>query len=143
MIQELHVFTDGGSRGNPGAAGIGVAVYGDKDKIIFEKSAFIGVTTNNVAEYEALLQAMKWLEDFLKQNAVGQVKFFSDSQLLVEQVNGRYKVKQQHLQEYVQKILALRQKITNAETSTIFLHIPREKNKKADALVNLALDAQR
>ena len=137
----LVIFTDGGSRGNPGPAGIGIHVE-KNGETLFEKSAFIGTGTNNIAEYEAIKQALQWLLSYLSPTSGHRsqdVQCFLDSQLVVEQLSGRYKIKQPHILKYVQEIRVI---IEQCRVKVKFTHIPREKNKRADALVNQALDAE-
>jgi len=143
MVEDLHIFTDGGSRGNPGNAAIGVVVYAHDSNVIFEKSVYIGIATNNTAEYQAVVEALEWLVPYANEHGVKNIAFFSDSQLLVEQVCGRYKIKQQHIQQFYLKISRLREQLSTIGAATTFTHIPREKNTHADALVNAALDAQK
>lgn len=133
----LKVFTDGGSKGNPGPSSIGgVGYIGEKKVFEFKKS--IGIATNNEAEYRALIEALtntKSQISRLRQDYGGQVKieFFSDSRLLVNQVNGFFKVKNGKIREYILKIRVLEQEVN----LPIFYHyVPREKNLEADRLVN-------
>jgi len=136
----ITINTDGGSRGNPGQAGIGVVAKSGEDEI-FTISEKIGETTNNVAEYTAVYRALQKIEEInLK---IEKLKFILDSELIVKQITGLYRVKQPHLQEIrssiVDKIKVLR---LNKNLNTItFSHVLREKNKEADKLVNLALDS--
>ncbi len=136
----LTVFTDGGSRGNPGPAAIGVHAE-LAGKMVYEESSYIGETTNNTAEYEALLRALSWIKATLPsfEQKPSSIEFFLDSQLVVEQVSGRYKVKQPHILTYVRNISSLLQEIN---IPAKFLHIPRTSNTRADFLVNQALDAK-
>lgn len=124
------VYTDGASKGNPGKSGIGVAIYEDNVLIdIFCK--FLGTKTNNEAEYLAIIKALERLDEL----NVNEADFFSDSQLLVRQLNGSYKVKADTiipLYEAV-KFLLKNKKIT-------FTWIEREKNKLADSLANKAIE---
>jgi ribonuclease HI len=136
-MSNLKVFTDGGSKGNPGPASIGGVFYINNKKISqFNQS--IGIATNNDAEYQALIYALeeikkqkeKWVNDF----KVEKIEFYSDSRLLVNQINGFFRVKNGKIKEYILKIRMLEQEIN----LPIFYHlIPREKNKEADQLVNI------
>ncbi|NCN03871.1 MAG: ribonuclease HI family protein [Candidatus Pacebacteria bacterium] len=137
-FQTLRVFTDGGSRGNPGTAGIGVHVVDQSDFTIFDHHEYIGETTNNVAEYKGLLSALTWLEKFSKDNKVERVEFYMDSNLVVEQINKNWKIKQDHLAELAFKIWAKLEKISIPYKLS---HVRREKNKVADQLANLAMDS--
>ncbi len=127
----LTIHIDGAARGNPGPSGIGVVFFDRKGKIIKEVSLSLGESTNNVAEYAALLIA---LQEALKRN-VRDVHVFSDSELLVRQVSGDYKVKDTQLKWlhlFVQNLIA-------GCTQFELTYIPREKNKKADRLANQAV----
>lgn len=142
--QLLQINTDGGSRGNPGPAAIGVHAE-FSGEVVFEKSATIGAATNNTAEYQAVIQALDWLKGWLAgtpdspPHQVSSVLFRLDSQLVVEQLSGRYKVKQPHILSYVRQI---RLTIQSLGSSVRFTYVPRAQNERADQLVNEALDAQ-
>ena len=140
-MSKIFINTDGGSRGNPGPAGIGIVFYDQSEKETFSHCECIGNGTNNEAEYGAIIKALKLLSDsaWFKENNGngGEVVCRLDSQLVVEQIKGNYKVKQEHLQKLMQEIRAI---IDNFEFKIEFIHIPREQNKRADKLVNQALD---
>lgn len=130
-MAEYKLYTDGGARGNPGPAGIGFVLYEDGQNI-YEFKKYIGKCTNNVAEYTALLTALM----YVSQKEIKSVSCFLDSELVVKQLNGLYKVRHKNmLQLYnkVQQLIKLFDKVT-------FANIPREQNKLADSLVNQALD---
>ena len=137
----LKVYTDGGSRGNPGPSSIGGVGYLN-GKRIFEFKKSIGIATNNDAEYQALIKALEILNNKSQmtnelqiknfQN-IKQVQFFSDSRLMVNQVNGFFKVKNGKIKEYILKIRSLEQEINLPITYHL---IPREQNIEADRLVN-------
>ncbi|MEK7187724.1 MAG: ribonuclease HI family protein [Patescibacteria group bacterium] len=132
---KLIIYTDGGSRGNPGPAALG-AVVGGK-----EYGEYLGVMTNNQAEYLALVFALKKAKQLLGKTKAKQteVEVRMDSELIVKQMNAIYKIEDEKLQLYFMEIWNLRldfKKVT-------FKHIPRELNKVADKMVNQALDAQR
>src|SRR3989339_1419045 len=91
----IKVFTDGGARGNPGIAGCGVVVKDEKENIIYEESAFLGVKTNNEAEYLGLITALTWINN----QSDLEVELYSDSELLVRQMRGEYKVKATNLKD--------------------------------------------
>ncbi len=130
----ITVSCDGGARGNPGPAAYGFVVK-KNGQIIKEGSGYIGIATNNIAEYTAILEALKWLA----QNFAGQdLEFYLDSQLATSQLNGIYKVKNANIREMLVKIRELESEFN----SIIYKHIPREQNKEADKLVNLALDQE-
>ncbi len=126
------IYTDGGARGNPGPGGAGAVIYDINNKIIKECSRFLGYTTNNKAEYQALILG---LEEAKKIKA-SIVDCYLDSKLVVEQLNRKYKVKNQELGVLFLKVWNLSQYFKQVN----FYHIPREKNKKADSLVNQVLD---
>lgn len=130
----VRIFTDGGSRSNPGQAGIGVVIEHD-GVVVAELSKTIGIATNNVAEYQALITALEYVSE--KNLRSCPIRIFLDSKLVVEQVQGNWKVKEPSLKSFV-----LRAQELVAQCSDIALaHIPREQNSHADALVNKALDA--
>lgn len=136
----ISIYTDGGARGNPGPASIGVYIEDDKNSKIFEFGRFIGVATNNTAEYQAVIDALDWL---IKNEALANknldINFYLDSNLVCSQITGVFKVKNSNLRELLFKI---REKEAQIKADIRYFHIPREKNKKADRLVNLALDNQ-
>ena len=129
----LNVFIDGACRGNPGPASVGVLFKDSNDKTVKEYYRVIGETTNNVAEYTALLDALK-LAGKLGATAL---KVHSDSLLLVKQMTGEYRVKNQRLFSYLKEIQALRKNFKTFE----IVHVRREFNTRADRLANMALDA--
>ena len=134
----IHVFTDGGARGNPGPAGIGVYIIDEEKNVLYAFGKAIGIATNNVAEYKALIAAFSWLvENKLIVEGHKEVHFFLDSLLLVSQINGTFKVKNPHLKEL---LFAVREKEASLSVPMQYTHVPREKNKEADRLVNEALD---
>lgn len=138
-INLLQINTDGGSRGNPGPAAIGVFAQSENN-VVFTLSETIGITTNNVAEYTAVIRALENIATL--DLFVEKIRFVLDSELIVHQITGKYKVKQLHLQELHQKIVHL---VTNLkEKGNIklmsFVTVKREFNKDADKLVNKALD---
>lgn len=126
----LKVFTDGGSKGNPGPSSIGGVGYVNGKKIFdFKKS--IGIATNNDAEYQALIEALSKVTSYKLQ--VSRIELYSDSRLMVNQVNGIFKVKNGRIREYVLKIRVLEQEI-NLPIS--YSYVQREQNVEADLLVN-------
>lgn len=135
----ITINTDGGSRGNPGPAGIGV-VAKSEGKILFTISERIGENTNNVAEYSAVIRALETLIE--KKVFSEKIKFVLDSELIVKQITGLYKIKVPHLLQLKRKVVELvdlgrDKKIINLMS---FTHVLREENKEADKLVNQALD---
>lgn len=138
-IELLEINTDGGSRGNPGPAAIGAYAASAGEKI-FTLSETIGDTTNNVAEYMAVVRSLETILE--KEIFTEKLKFILDSELIVKQITGIYKVKQPHLQELRQKIVSIVQSLKEKGQIKLmsFVNVPRELNKKADKLVNEALD---
>ena len=128
---ELTIFTDGASRNNPGEAGAGVLILRN-NKPVAKLARYLGTTTNNIAEYTAAIMGM---EHAVKLGA-SSVRLFADSELLVKQVNGQYKVKNEGLKLLHHKVKELIAKIGSVEVQ----YIPRESNKEADALANKAID---
>ena len=126
------VYTDGGARGNPGIAGCGGVVFNEKDSQVSEFKHFIPYATNNEAEYTALLFGVKEVLTYNPQKVI----FYLDSELVVKQMKGEYKIKKPELKEIYLKIQAILGKIHEVS----FVHIPREKNKLADKLANEAMD---
>ncbi|MDP2598222.1 MAG: ribonuclease HI family protein [Candidatus Liptonbacteria bacterium] len=133
--QKIVAYTDGGARGNPGPAAIGVVV-GEK-----EYSEYIGEHTNNRAEYEAVVFALKKIKQLIGKTKAkeAEVEVRMDSELVVRQLTGKYKILEEDLQPLFLEVWNLRLDFKNVD----FVHIPREQNKKADKLVNRALDAMR
>lgn len=133
------MFTDGGARGNPGPAAAGVIIKArssanDMDFVLVDQlGLFLGHCTNNEAEYQALLLG---LEKLLSLGAT-EVVCNLDSELVVKQLNGQYKVKNANMQAFVERVNKLKKDFTQIS----FVHVPREKNKEADKLVNEVLDA--
>jgi ribonuclease HI len=126
-------FTDGGSRNNPGPAGIGGVLYDDAGKLIDDVSEYIGTATNNEAEYRALIAI---LNKALQHN-VENIHCFLDSELLVKQLNGEYRVKNEKMKPLFAEVQALKSRFDSID----FTHVFREKNTEADKRVNAALDA--
>ena len=137
---KLSVYTDGGSRGNPGISGFGVAILDDTGQVIAKLSKFIGIKTNNEAEYSALIEALTWLNDSKAKFSIDYVNFYSDSQLMVRQVQGKYQVKADNIKPL---IAAVRSLLTQLDISYQFNEILRDKNKLADELANHAMDLKR
>ncbi|MEK7125195.1 MAG: ribonuclease HI family protein [Patescibacteria group bacterium] len=137
--QTYIIYTDGGARGNPGPAAIGVVVKGPGMEKK-EYGQYIGETTNNVAEYRAVAFALHKLKQLIGSEKAKEssVKMYIDSELLVKQLNGEYKVKEATLQELFLEIWNLRLDFG----SIAFSHIPRESNSAADRMVNWALDRE-
>jgi ribonuclease HI len=139
-MSKIYINTDGGARGNPGPAAIGIVFYDESENIIHKFGKNIGQATNNIAEYQAIIEALKILKksNWLKENQ-GNCEVYCrlDSQLVVEQISGNYKVKNEGLRCLYQEVLGL---IAEIKAKIYFCHVVREENKLADKLVNRALD---
>lgn len=133
-MNKLIIYTDGGARGNPGPAGIGVVVVDgdDENNILGQYKKYIGQTTNNQAEYQAVVLALQKAKGLKAQ----EVEVRLDSELICSQLNMEFKVKNKEFQDSFIKIWNLRQ----AFKKTIFKYVPREQNRLADKLVNQAID---
>jgi ribonuclease HI len=131
----LIIHIDGGSRGNPGPAAAGVVIQTDDGVTVHEAGYFLGRMTNNVAEYSGLLRALELAVEHKAQ----RVRVYSDSQLMVRQITGEYRVKSEDLKPLFEKAQELLLQLPAWEIQ----HVRREKNKRADELVNLALDRKR
>lgn len=136
----LNIFCDGGARGNPGPAAIGFVVKDHAGHPLHQHSQVIGTATNNVAEYRAVLSALHWLikNKITSRYPLVAIHFYLDSALVVNQLNGRFKIKSAHLRDLIVQVKILESKLTPPITYTA---IPRSQNSPADSLVNLALDS--
>ena len=139
MGQEARAFVvyiDGGARGNPGPAGAGVVIHaGDDGTVLFEGGLFLGRATNNVAEYRALLAGLARCRDLRGQ----RLEVRSDSELLVKQMRGEYRVKNDTLRDLFDEANALCRDFEKVD----FTHVRREANHRADRLVNQAINLKR
>jgi ribonuclease HI len=142
-MNTIYLNTDGGSRGNPGPAAIGVVFFDGDSKELHTYKECIGDGTNNEAEYRAIIKALEILTKsrwFVEHNSAdNKVICRLDSQLVVEQINGNYKVKQEHIKVFMVQI---KEYVSEMKLQIEFIHIRREENKIADRLVNEALDEQ-
>lgn len=131
---KIFIFADGGSRGNPGPAALGVVIEDENENLIKEYGEFLGEKTNNEAEYEAVIFALKKFKHLFGKKKIKEMEVVvkTDSELLVRQLNGEYKIENANLQPLFMKIWNL--KIDFGKIN--FQHIVREKNKQADRLVN-------
>lgn len=125
-------FTDGGSRNNPGPAATGGVLYNEKGELVDEISEYIGTATNNEAEYRAIIGILKKALE----HGAKEIHCFLDSELIVKQVKGEYRVKHERLKELFSELNHL----ANQFEKITFTHVLREKNKEADKRVNKALD---
>jgi len=159
-MEHFLIYSDGGSRGNPGPAGCGFVIKSQNpifnfkfqisnqikisnDKKEIHGSKYLGEMTNNQAEYNGVVAALeeivKLLNGQIAKNNLPSIEVFLDSQLIVEQMNGRYKIKNEGLKPLYWKI---RELIMDLGSKVSFKHIPREENKHADKLVNEAIDKE-
>jgi ribonuclease HI len=133
-MKSLTINTDGGARGNPGPAGIGVVIKNEAGEIIYRHGGYIGEGTNNTAEYKALIKA---LEEAYNLGGT-HLHINMDSELIVRQMQGVYKIKEPNLQKLAGEVIKLKNKFAKVD----FTHVRREFNKEADALVNQAIDSK-
>lgn len=138
-MSKIKVFTDGASRGNPGQAGIGIVIYDENDFIIRTYKEYAGEITNNQAEYRALLKSLELIKKLISNPEAdfNIIEFYSDSELLVNQVNFDFLTKDPELAVLNSKFHVVTKKLNKPYT---IIHIGREKNKNADRLANLAID---
>src|SRR3989338_127475 len=143
MNNKIIIYTDGGARGNPGPAAIGVVVHGEFVEPIGTKkyAETIGETTNNVAEDQALIFGLKKARQLLGKEKAKEanIEIRTDSELIAKQLKGEYRVKEDDLKPLFIDVWNLKQDFKTVE----FVHIPREKNREADELVNKALDGKK
>lgn len=129
----LHLYSDGGSRGNPGQAAIGcVLIDPMKNEVLREYGEAIGIVTNNIAEYKALIMGLRIASEYSPNHLICHL----DSELVVKQLSGEYRVKMPSFQPLIEEINELKTHFP----SVTFVHVPREENERADLLVNRALD---
>lgn len=136
---DFILHTDGGSRGNPGPAALGVVICNEKDETIKQYGEYIGETTNNDAEYQAVISGLKKIKALVGKEKTKQavVQVRADSELLVKQMTGKYKVENPKVQQLFLQIWNLKVDFKDVQ----FVAVPREQNKAADKMVNEALDA--
>jgi ribonuclease HI len=128
----LHIHIDGASRGNPGEAGFGISVEGPDGAAVAALYGYLGRASNNVAEYQALIHALRWA----RERGARSVRVYSDSELVVRQVNGQYKVKHPDMIPLHREATRLLRQFPSATLD----HVRREQNREADRLANQALD---
>jgi ribonuclease HI len=129
----VHAYTDGASRGNPGQSGIGIVLKDEQGKTLASHFDFIGTTTNNVAEYKALLHCLKMARETKCRHLI----VHSDSELMVRQLQGSYKVKDKGLRRYFDEA---RKTLSSAPFTFEIRHIAREENRQADELANRGIN---
>lgn len=139
QVTALTIYTDGGSRGNPGPAGIGVSIVdASANQEIASISQYIGQGTNNEAEYQAIIASLKWLQEQDLTN-VTEINWLLDSKLVVEQLSRNWNIKDDRMRALAQKAWKV---LDSLSAKTSLSHVPRAENKRADELVNMALDAE-
>ncbi len=136
--EKFIIYTDGASRGNPGPAAIGVVFLNSKKQVLKEYGRYIGEKTNNEAEYRAVIWALKKFKALWgkKKAKEAEIRVNTDSELVAQQINGRYKIENEKLQSLFLELWNLRLDFSAVEIN----YIPREKNERADLLANQALD---
>ena len=139
-MKKIIIYTDGGSRGNPGPSAIGIVFFNEKKEVIKEYSQYLGEMTNNEVEYQAVIFALKKAKALFGKKKIldSDLEIRSDSELLVKQMCGKYKILEPRIQELFLKTWNLKIDLPNIK----FTLVPREKNKEADRLVNQALDCE-
>ncbi|MBK6910488.1 MAG: ribonuclease HI family protein [bacterium] len=137
---ELHAHIDGGARGNPGPAAIGVVIHDDQGNLLYEEGTYIGHGTNNEAEYRALIRLLEVCatDPVIKESGATVLRVACDSLLIVNQVLGEWKIKEPRLQELNNEVQHNKRALNGL--SPRIRHVRREENKDADKLVNRALD---
>ncbi len=139
MRKKISIYTDGGARGNPGPAGAGIYVCDEQGREISKTSHFLGHKTNNEAEYLALQASLEFLKNYLpKQGREFDLIFLLDSKLVVEQMNKRWKIKEARLLDLAKQNWQALDALPHC--SWQIKYVPREENKRADALANQAMD---
>lgn len=136
-ITTLTVHTDGGARGNPGPAAAAFIFFEKGQKAVFQRGVFLGKSTNNFAEYSAVVFALEWLSKNVNPQGKEKITFKIDSQLVVNQLNGIFKIKNKNLRPLLFKIKILENELG---TPISYQYFPREQNFLADRLVNQTLD---
>jgi ribonuclease HI len=138
----IKVYTDGASKGNPGPAGIGAIIYDENDFIISSCREYLGTATNNQAEYKALIKSAGLVKELIESGdrIIDRIEFYSDSDLMVNQVNFDFQVKEPELALLNHKFHVKMKKLAKPFTIS---YIPREKNKAADRLANEAISANK
>jgi ribonuclease HI len=133
------LYADGGARGNPGPAGAGAVVFDNLGKRVAEVSDYLGIATNNIAEYEAIIRGLKKLIDTYSPDVIHSTPLAirMDSKLVIEQLKGNYKVKHPNL---VPRYMEVKNLLARSFGTVTFEHVYRESNKDADALANHAMD---
>ncbi len=134
MLNQVFAYTDGGSRGNPGPSGAGIVLSDSDQTVLLAKGFYLGHHTNNVAEYTGVIKAL----EAARKLSTRTIKLYCDSELLVKQVNGQYKVRSANIKPLYEQAIALLGQFDQWQVT----HVNRQDNKHADAMVNQAMDAQ-
>ncbi len=129
-MKEWHIYVDGASLGNPGESGAGIVALDEEDNEFWRDSTYLGQMTNNMAEYEALVRALRKIE----KSECRFVHVYTDSLLVASQVNGRYRLRSDGLRPYLEEV----RRLASSFSSFSIHHIPREKNRVADKLAKQA-----
>lgn len=140
LVTNYYIFCDGGSRGNPGPSACAFVLKDETGKTLHEEGKFLGTVTNNIAEYQGVLLALNYLVSNKTMQPFSHltIRFYLDSSLVVNQINGTFKVKNAILREL---LFQINSQISILKSQFSFSHVPREKNSSADLLVNQTLDA--
>jgi len=147
---KLTVHTDGGSRGNPGPAAAAFIIADSSGRPIKQSGVYLGVSTNNQAEYQAVLLALNWIQSqvqgltFAEQRLDlkgAKIDFYLDSELVARQLSGQYKIKSKELIPLALRVKNIQNLLSSQNIQIAFYSIPRELNKSADRLVNQAFDS--
>lgn len=131
----IYAYTDGASRGNPGESGIGIIMKNERGKVIHSSGGYIGTATNNTAEYVALIECLKKA----KETKCKKLVVHSDSELLVRQLQGRYRVRDTGLKKYFQRVHRM---LKNAPFEFEIRYVSRDENREADMLANVGIDSK-
>ena len=131
----IYAYTDGASRGNPGDSGIGIVLKDEQGSVVYSGGGYIGKATNNIAEYVALIECLKKAAE----TGCSKLVVHSDSELLVRQLQGAYRVKDEGLRKYFQKIHRF---LAKAPFEFEIRHVPRNQNRDADMLANVGIDSK-
>lgn len=134
LLEKLILHTDGGSRNNPGNAAIGFVISSETAEVLVKEKRYIGIATNNEAEYQALLSGVQYIRNFYPN--CSEVTIYADSELMIKQLRREYKIREPHLKQLADAIFEFLHQFKEYK----LVHILREKNKLADKLVNEALD---
>lgn len=137
-MKKLIIYTDGGSRSNPGPAASAFVIKNESDAILSKGGEFIGMATNNEAEYKGVIFALKALIENHKNLLPVEIELRADSLLIVKQLSGEYKIKELRLRELCDQVKSLEKE----SGKVVYTHIPRSQNAHADRLVNEILDKQ-